>query len=289
MELLKGFFLGIMGFVLKVVLAVVVAISTLIAYFSLQMILFARGDFLLFVAKDYNIIPAIMLMILIIYGLMYLGHKLFNSEVKQTQVQYCEFPLEVHSEENYKMDEYMDLSKEKPITFEELSKGDKITFKLLERFVSLDRENLNTKLYKVLKIVKFGYIPAVLIAMYLGTTSYSILYTDSIKLSSPMVPSGIIYKYSDIKTIEVGVKKGLRKDYSPYYKLTFKDGKTVDFFGGAAHEDHGLGFENILNDLDEKLLAQGVTKSVNKANFEKYSKGLDKTFISKVEKLFDNK
>jgi len=289
MEILKGFFLGIMGFIVKVVLVVVVAISSLIAYFSLQMLLFARGDYLLFVARDYNIIPAIMLMILIIYGLMYLGNKLFNSKVKQAQVQYCEFPLEIQCEENYKMDEYIDLSKEKPMTFENLSNGDKITFKLLQRFVALDRENLNMKLFKVLKVVKFGYIPAVLIAMYLGTTSYSILYTDSIKLSSPMAPSGIIYKYSDIKTIEVGVKKGLRKDYSPYYKLTFKDGKTVDFFGGAAYEEHGLGLENILNDLDEKLLAQGVTKSGNKANFEKYSKGLDKTFISKVEKLFDNK
>jgi len=41
--------------------------------------------------------------------------------------------------------------------------------------------------------------------------------------------------------------------------------------------------------LDKKLKAQGVIKSVNKENFEKYAKGLDKDFISRVKQLFYDK
>ncbi len=289
MKLLKYFFLGIFGYILKIVLAVVVAISSLIAYFSLQMFLFGRGDYLLFVSNDYNIVPAIMLMLLIIYGLMFFGDNFFNGKDGQIKVENPEFPLEFDNEEDFIVKDKMYHCEEEPMAYEKLSRYDKIVFKLIDRIVTLDNEKINTKLLKALKVIRIAYIPILLIAMYLGTTSYAILYNNSVKLSSPMNPSGVIYSYSDIKTVEVAVKKGLKKDYTPYYKLTFKDGKTVDFFGGGAHEDHGLGFENILNDLDKKLLAQGVTKSVNKDNFEKYSKGLDKNFIRKVEKLFDNK
>jgi len=289
MKLLKYFFHGILGYILKIVLAVVVAISSLIAYFSLQMLLFGRGDYLLFVSNEYNIVPAIMIMILIIYWLMVLGDKFINYRDEQIKEDHCEFPLELDNEEDYIVKDNMYHFEEEPMDYEKLCRYDKIILKLLDRIVTLDNEKINTKLLKALKVIRIAYIPILLIAMYLGTTSYAILYNNSVKLSSPMNPSGVIYSYSDIKTVEVAVKKGLKKDYTPYYKLTFKDGKTVDFFGGGAQEDHGLGFENILNDLDKKLLAQGVSKSVNKDNFEKYSKGLDKDFIRKVEKLFDNK
>ncbi|ERI89693.1 hypothetical protein HMPREF1982_04558 [Clostridiales bacterium oral taxon 876 str. F0540] len=55
------------------------------------------------------------------------------------------------------------------------------------------------------------------------------------------------------------------------------------------HEEGGKSFEYILMDLDETLKAQGVSKTVDKTNFDNYAKGLDKSFISRVEKLFDNK
>ena len=120
-------------------------------------------------------------------------------------------------------------------------------------------------------------------------TSYAILYSDNIKVSTPIVPIGVIYKYSDVKSIDVGVAKGNKNSYSPYYRVIFSDDKSVDFFGGSMNADNGMGFEYALIDLDEKLRAQGVIKSVDKENFEEYSKGLDKDFISRVEKLFDNK
>ena len=71
--------------------------------------------------------------------------------------------------------------------------------------------------------------------------------------------------------------------------LTFNNGQSVNLFGGTMQEGKDIGFEYILIDLDKNLKAQGVIKNVDKENFEKYSKGLDKDFVSRVEKLFDDK
>lgn len=121
-------------------------------------------------------------------------------------------------------------------------------------------------------------------------TSYTILYPDSIKVSSPMNPTGIIYKYSNIKNVDVGVAGSYENSYSPYYKVIFNDNKSVDLLDGSgsiqANKDD---FEYVLINLDKKLRAQGIIKNVNKENFDRYAKGLDKGFISRVEKLFNDK
>lgn len=108
-------------------------------------------------------------------------------------------------------------------------------------------------------------------------------------MSSPLTPMGTIYKYSDINKVDVGIEKGRRNSYSPYYSVIFYDGRSVNLFGGSMNEDKGEGFEYILIDLDNELRAQNVSKSVSKVHFEEYSKGLDKDFVGRVEKLFDDR
>jgi hypothetical protein len=74
-------------------------------------------------------------------------------------------------------------------------------------------------------------------------TSYAILYNDSIKVSTPTNPVGVIYKYSDIKSAAVGVEKEKKNTYSPYYTLTLSDGKSVNLFGGSMLNSKNIGFE----------------------------------------------
>lgn len=263
MQTLKMVGLSILCFIGIVVLAIITALGTLFTYFSLQIFLVGRGDYLLFVSNELNMIPTVMIMILIVYAFNKIKEKILKEKDNQ---------INIIEEE----DELVDIEK--------LSNLEKLLFKLLNGFVALD-----DIIIKIFKMIKICYIPVLIIAIYCGITSYSILYTDRIKVSSPISPKGTIYKYSDIKSVNVGVAKGRKNSYSPYYKVVLKDDRSVDFFGGTMHEDKDIGFEYTLIDLDKNLRAQGVVKSIDKENFGEYSKGLDKDFVSRVEKLLDYK
>lgn len=249
--------------IILAVLAVVVGLVILWGYFSLQIFIFCRGNYLLFVTDDLSMIPVIMIIILIVFVPWGIKERFFNSNKKQELI----------------MDE-----SDEPLDIEKLSKFEKFIFKLLNPFLTHDK-----RIIKIIKIVKISYILVLIVAIYLGMTNYAILYPESIKVGSPIVPKGIIYKYSDIKNVNVGITRDSKKSYSPYYNVIFNDGKSVNFFGAAMQERDGLRFENILIDLDKKLRTQGVVKNVDKEDFEKYSEGLDMDFVSRVEKLFDEK
>lgn len=263
---MKYFGLGILTFIGIIIISVVVALATLFSYFTLQLFIVGRGDYLLFVSSELNLIPVTMILILIVYTLFMIKEKLFKRKEKLEEI----------------------IEDEEPIDVESLNRFEKLIYKLLNMLINIPQSKLKAiddTATKIFKIIKICYVPALMIAIYCGMTSYAILYTDSIKVSSPIEPKGVIYKYSDIKRVNVGVEED-RKSYSPYYEVVFNDGKSVNIFDGSMNEDNDIGFEYILIDLDKKLRSQGVAKSVDKENFEKYAKGLNKNFISRVEKLF---
>lgn len=204
-----------------------------------------------------------MIMVLIIYTFFHILEKYFRKKDE---------PLIITEEDTETLD------------VETLSKLEKFVFKLLAKL-----DKYYEKIKRIFKAIKIGFVVILIAALYCGITSYAIMYSDRIKLSSSIAPAGIIYKHSDIKCVEVGVEEGYSNSYSPYYKVTFKDNKFVNLFGDSMYENNGMSFENILIDLDSKLRVEGIKKTVDEENFEKYSKGLDKDFISRVRKLFDYK
>jgi hypothetical protein len=151
------------------------------------------------------------------------------------------------------------------------------------------KEIIDGKILKLFKVAKISYILVLIVVSYFGMTSYTILYPESIKVGSPIVPNGVVYKYSDIKNVNVGISRSSKKSYSPYYKAIFNDGKSADLFGASMQENNGVRFEYILIDLDKKLRTQGIVKTVDKENFTKYAEGLDIDFVRRVEMLFDYK
>lgn len=263
MKILKFIGQGLLYMIAIILLAVVLVLGTFFIYFPLQTLLFGRGDYLLFISGDANMIPVYMIMILVVYLTFKVKEKFFTRKDES---------IELPEEE------------EEPINIKQLSKKDQTLLSLLNKLNTFD--NMVSKIFRVIKLL---YIPALIIAIYCGVTSYAILYADSIKLSSPIKPIGIVRKYTDISTIDVRIHKYKRNSYGPKYIITLKDGKSVNLFGGSMHTDYDKGFEYIILDLDEKLRAQGVPKTVDKTNFDNYAKGLDKDFTSRVEKLFDNK
>lgn len=257
---MKAIGLGILYIIGTIILAVIIALTTIFSYFPLQLYLFGRGNYLLFSSSKINMVPIFMIMILMIYGLFVLKEKIFSQKYPE---------LELQDEDELEEDRGS-------------GKLEKFVDTLLDALLTIDEIAL-----KLFRIVRISYIPLLLIAIYAGMTSYAILFTDSIKVSTPINPTGKTYRYTDVNSVDVGVVKGYKNSYNPYYKLIFKDGKSVDFFEGSMQDDRGIGFEYILIDLDKKLKVQGVHKSVNKNNFYKYAKDLDEDFIRRVEKLFD--
>lgn len=161
-----------------------------------------------------------------------------------------------------------------------------LAFKFREKMLK------KTTLKKVMNLNKgliIAYLIAIMLAIYCSFTNYTILYEDKIKISSPLTPFGAEYNYSDIKSVDVGVKKENKKTYIPYYKIQFNNNKTTDLLGGSGmDEQDGKRFEDIIVEFDEKLKSQGVTKNVDKKNFDKYSESLDKNFVDRIEKIFED-
>ncbi len=263
MNIIKILGLGVLKYIGIVILVVVIVIPTLFVYFSLQMYLFGKGDYLLFVSNNLNIIPAFMIMLLLLYFIITAYNKLIAKK----------YDNEWTDDETQNDDSLKNI--------EALGKKEQILLKLINKLLEL--LDIFDKLFK---IVKLCYIPVLLAAVYVGMTSYTILYPNSIKLSSPLQPTGITYDYKDVEIINVGIDKGNDDSYDPYYEVVLTDGTSIDFFGGSSMSESDKGFEEVLFDFDKKIRDMGVDKNVNKKDFEKYAEGLNTEFVRRVEKLF---
>lgn len=263
MDIIKILGLGVLKYIGIVILVVVIVIPTLFVYFSLQMYLFGKGDYLLFVSNNLNIIPAFMIMLLLLYFIITAYNKLIAKK----------YDNEWTDDETQNDDSLENI--------EALGKKEQILLKLINKLLEL--LDIFDKLFK---IVKLCYIPVLLAAVYVGMTSYTILYPNSIKLSSPLQPTGITYDYKDVEIINVGIDKGNDDSYDPYYEVVLTDGTSIDFFGGSSMSESDKGFEEVLFDFDKKIRDMGVDKNVNKKDFEKYAEGLNTEFVRRVEKLF---
>lgn len=260
MKALRTVGVGILYSIGSILFAVTAALAVLFGYFYIQFSLVGRGDYLLFISGESSVIPVFMILILIVYAGFKAKEKLSKNEIMLSEI----------GEKD-----------QEPFDIKSLRKSEQFILKLIEKLDAIDRE-----VSKLFRYIKICYIPALLIAIYCGITSYAVLYTDSIKVSTPINPAGVVYPYRDIKRVDVGIEKGYRNSYSPYFTVTFDDEKQVNLFGDTMLQENSTSFEYILIDLDKKLNAQGVDKRVDTENFEKYSSGLDPNFISRVKQLF---
>lgn len=228
MDLLKKGVRGILKIIGTLIVAILVSFIILIGYSIIQLAIFGKGDYLLFVSHNLSIISIIM----IIFAFEYYYSKLKEKTKNKKGVE-----------------------KQKPSKFNK----------------------------RIMLIIAIAFVAII----YIGMTSYTILYEDSIKVASPINPVGDVYKYSEINKVKVEVKKGIDGSYSVSYKVFFKQGGSAELIRGSMFEEKGGNKEDILLKLDEQLKAKAVEKESKKENFDKYADGMDKTFVSKIEKLFD--
>ncbi len=234
MQILKRAGIGVIGNI-REKLSIIIWIIIIYFIDPLQNLLFARGDYLLFLqAKSVlsnnsvisvmiTIIQVVLLAIVLIFVLILLLYAFIS--IKEKFFTKNETTAE-DAEDDDKIEE------------------DKATVK--SRTISI---------WGILVMVIF---------IYCGLTSYAVFYTDNIKISSPITPKGVNYSYSDIKSINVGSEKHFIFFFKPYYKVIFNDGKTLNLYDGEGNDkDSNLA----LIDIDNKLKALGINKEVdNKGN-----------------------
>jgi len=264
MKILKLLSIGFLKYIGTAIFATAIVMITLFSYFPLQENIFGKDDYLLFISNKINIIPAIMIMILLVYYCLEIYNKFINKNPKHDEW----------------IDDELDYNDDVEEVTESLSFKEQILLKLLFKFI-----DCIYFLYALFNKIKICYIPVLLIAIYVGMTSYTVLYADSIKSSSPLKPLGITYDYYDIERIDVGLNKGNEDSYTPFYEVMLNDGTSVDFMGGSSHKSN-IYTEEVLFNFDKELRSRGIPKSVNKDNFEKFAEGLNEDYVKMVEKLF---
>ena len=261
-----------------IILAIIGAFGMTFLFSSVQLWLSGEKNYLLFISNDFYIVSMVALGLLIAYLLFFIKSK-FTKEKTDEEQMVSEEIYEEEIDEEYvyiKEDSKMGIFMDRVIQFVVLI-DDKLEYIKKTRLYKTAQNNF-----------KITCIVALIIITYCGFASYTVLYESSIKVSSPLAPFGVTYKYSDIKKIKVGVKKGYQDDYDVYYILKFNNDKAVDLLGGAIEDwDGKKSLEGVLIDIDKQLKVQGVSKSVDKNNFEKFSNGLDKEYVSETEKLFE--
>lgn len=96
MKILKFIGQGILYFIALIIFAVVLVLGTLFIYFPLQTFLFGRGDYLLFISGDANMIPVYMIMALIVYFAFVIKEKFFKRKDEQIDIlEEDEEPLDI--------------------------------------------------------------------------------------------------------------------------------------------------------------------------------------------------
>jgi len=224
----KGVF-GLIKFISLVLLVIMFSFGLFLIYQQIELLIFGRGDYLLFIVNRVGFLPVA----IIIYVIQF---------------------------------EYL---------------------KMKEKIKS-NKNNDEEERHKILVLRKVGKIALTIIIiaiMYIGMTSYSILYEDSIKVASAKNPWGVMYKYSDISKVKVAVNKELNGTYSISYKVTFNNGDSAELYRGFMYKEKEGTHEEILSKLDKELKAQGVEKEINNQNFK--TDEIAKYFGSDAEKLFN--
>ncbi|QNO14167.1 hypothetical protein HYG86_04965 [Alkalicella caledoniensis] len=259
MTISKTIILTLFKIIGAIIYAVVLALGTLFLYFTTQTLLFARGDYLLFISSQLNMIPVTMILNLFVFASMKLKEKLFNNK------------NDLANEITEDQDD------------DEVVENDLFYTTLVKIFSKL--EKLDSIFKSIYRAIRICYIPILVIAIYIGITSYTVVYDDTIKISSPLNPTGAVYNYDEIDSRSVGVSK-IRGDYYPYYEIKVGN-KTVDLFGNSVSEGGDMNMEEVLLNIDTYLKELGVPKAIDKSNFDKFAKGLNEGYIKKVEKLFN--
>lgn len=115
---------------------------------------------------------------------------------------------------------------------------------------------------------------------------YDAIYEDRIVSHSIFDMKGTIYEYSDIKEVNVRIKKYWDNSMNVNYILVF-DNYNIDILGSIINvkNEKDTYDNNVL--IDKKIKEMKIKKKVNDKYLDKYNSTLDKKYADKINVLFD--
>lgn len=110
---------------------------------------------------------------------------------------------------------------------------------------------------------------------------YTVTFEDRIDKHSILSFKNSSYKYEDIEEAEIGVRA--TRHGSLYYKIHFKDGKTINIASYNLSNNNSLdGMVRVNNIIKEK----NINRIIDRKNYHKIVDGLSEEYENKYEELF---
>ncbi|MEL7569404.1 MAG: hypothetical protein AAGU14_02460 [Eubacteriaceae bacterium] len=238
-------FLAILVYLIIIIILLIIVFIVIYIIIFLRKLFYAHGDYLLIVSDKLNLSIIGFAMLSYITIKLAEQSKLFEKRI-------------IKADKKIDYDDYS-------LDNKKLSKSNNFFEKMLKKPLNKILES-NLQIKKILKIVKICCLPFAIFLIYYGITNNAVLYADSIKISSPLAPMGIVYSYDDIKNVNVGIKEVGFFD-EPYYEIIFNDGVSVNLIKG---ENDKFEIGDILVETDNKLCDLGIKKNIDKSNYDKY-------------------
>ena len=101
---------------------------------------------------------------------------------------------------------------------------------------------------------------------FIGYTNFNVVTDEKIVVRRMFYTKE--YKYEDISNITTGITDG--KDINLYYNLKMNNGSKIKLISGIMDTEEA--YENVIYNIDKKLVSIGASKEIDTSNIDKFLK-----------------
>lgn len=136
------------------------------------------------------------------------------------------------------------------------------------------------------KIFLIGFGVISLIIFILTIFNHDVVYKNELISYSLFNTKGTVYKFEDIKEVNVSIKKYWNGSMNAKYVLVFENHET-DILGSVINvKNEKDTYDNNLL-IDQKIKQLNIKKNIQDKSLKKYNQTLDKKYQNKINILFD--
>lgn len=106
----------------------------------------------------------------------------------------------------------------------------------------------------------------IFLLIVIGYTNFNVVTDEKIVVRRMFYTKE--YKYEDISNITTGITDG--KDINLYYNLKMNNGSKIKLISGIMDTEEA--YENVIYNIDKKLVSIGASKEIDTSNIDKFLK-----------------
>lgn len=129
---------------------------------------------------------------------------------------------------------------------------------------------------------------------------YTVIFNVSVVTNNKIIdhsffkPTGKVYNYSEIVSIDTGVYGNrsfnpfLNNEGQFYYVLTLKDATKIDLNGDAGGTQNHRDIYEVFEELDRTFVDMGIKKTASMDSFELVEQDLDPIYVQRLKRILTN-